>query len=309
MERYSAALRDACLADDIDSFAKRDHTEIGEHGVTLSGGQKARVALARALYSDADVYLLDDPLAAVDAKVSRRLFERSILGLRARGKAVVLVTHQTQYANEADAVFAMDGGELKPVRDSDALREVERRMMATSSNGLATSSSGGVTASAQYDAPVVRSRSSPAADDKTTAVSAATLWFYLAQWGMTLTLAALVPLSFAVSCTTAASTVWITLWSKDALHLTTTRYITGMRAYCVACWDSRVGRCSVLLAGGGDGRHRLCAPDCDCVACHACQHAAARGVAAYHVARPHELLSLDAVGQHRCAFQQGHERR
>ncbi len=56
-----------------------DETHIGERGVTLSGGQKARVSLARAVYNQADIYLLDDPLSAVDTKVARHLFEKSVV--------------------------------------------------------------------------------------------------------------------------------------------------------------------------------------------------------------------------------------
>jgi ABC-type multidrug transport system fused ATPase/permease subunit len=49
-------------------------TEVGERGITVSGGQKARLSLARAVYSNADIYLFDDPISAVDAKVARRLY-------------------------------------------------------------------------------------------------------------------------------------------------------------------------------------------------------------------------------------------
>jgi ATP-binding cassette subfamily C (CFTR/MRP) protein 4 len=55
-------------------FKERDQTIVGEKGITLSGGQKARLAFARALYSDADIYLLDDPISAVDSKVARKLY-------------------------------------------------------------------------------------------------------------------------------------------------------------------------------------------------------------------------------------------
>ena len=60
---------------DIDILPEGDHTLVGERGVTLSGGQKARVSLARAVYRKADIYLLDDPLSAVDAAVSRHIFD------------------------------------------------------------------------------------------------------------------------------------------------------------------------------------------------------------------------------------------
>lgn len=79
-----------------------------EKGINLSGGQKQRVSLARAVYSDADIYLLDDPLSAVDAHVARFLVEKCLLGIL-REKTVVLVTHQLQFVPQlADHVGAMD---------------------------------------------------------------------------------------------------------------------------------------------------------------------------------------------------------
>ena len=63
------------LLQDLDEFSHRDLTRVGDRGVTLSGGQKARVGLARAVHYDADIYLLDDPLSAVDATVGKHIFE------------------------------------------------------------------------------------------------------------------------------------------------------------------------------------------------------------------------------------------
>lgn len=69
--------------------------QIGERGLNLSGGQRQRVSLARAVYSNHDIYLLDDPLSAVDAHVGRHIFEECIKKTL-RGKTVLLVTHQLQ---------------------------------------------------------------------------------------------------------------------------------------------------------------------------------------------------------------------
>ena len=79
---------------------------IGDKGVNLSGGQKARISLARALYADADLYLLDDPLAAVDPKVAKNIFDQCI-GPHSllRGKTRILVTHQTHFLVEMDQMF------------------------------------------------------------------------------------------------------------------------------------------------------------------------------------------------------------
>lgn len=90
--RYQVAAEQAQLLPDLEMWPDGDATEIGDRGVTLSGGQKARVSIARAVYADADVYLMDDPLAAVDTHVGRALFERCIRGVL-RSKTVILVRY------------------------------------------------------------------------------------------------------------------------------------------------------------------------------------------------------------------------
>ncbi|KAJ7363563.1 hypothetical protein OS493_009723 [Desmophyllum pertusum] len=103
---------DICgLTKDLAVFNNGDLTEIGQRGVTLSGGQKARVGLARAVYSDADIYLLDDPLSAVDTKVGRALFESCILG-HLSSRICLLVTHQLQYLKDVDCIAVMEKGSV-----------------------------------------------------------------------------------------------------------------------------------------------------------------------------------------------------
>lgn len=79
--RYQEVLEKCCLVEDLEMLPFRDLTEIGERGVNLSGGQKQRVQLARALYQDADIYLLDDPFSAVDAHTATSLFNVSIISI------------------------------------------------------------------------------------------------------------------------------------------------------------------------------------------------------------------------------------
>jgi ABC-type multidrug transport system ATPase subunit len=99
---------DACgLRSDFEGMPFRDLTEVGERGVTLSGGQKARLSLARAVYANHDVYLLDDPLSAVDVHVGKHIFDKCIRGLL-RNKIVVLVTHQTQFLPLVDRVLVLN---------------------------------------------------------------------------------------------------------------------------------------------------------------------------------------------------------
>uniref|UniRef100_A0A4W4ELJ6 ATP-binding cassette, sub-family C (CFTR/MRP), member 4 n=1 Tax=Electrophorus electricus TaxID=8005 RepID=A0A4W4ELJ6_ELEEL len=110
-QRYEKVLRACALKRDMELLPEGDLTLIGDRGATLSGGQKARVNLARAVYQDADIYLLDDPLSAVDAEVGRHLFEHCICGIL-KEKPRILVTHQLQYLKAADHILVLKEGQL-----------------------------------------------------------------------------------------------------------------------------------------------------------------------------------------------------
>ncbi|KAF6715603.1 Multidrug resistance-associated protein 4 [Oryzias melastigma] len=110
-QKYDRVVKACALKRDLELLPAGDQTVIGDRGATLSGGQKARVNLARAVYQDADIYLLDDPLSAVDAEVGRHLFEKCICGLLRR-KPRVLVTHQLQYLKEADQIVILKEGHM-----------------------------------------------------------------------------------------------------------------------------------------------------------------------------------------------------
>jgi len=110
--KFNAAIYAACMTDDLKIFKDGVMTEIGERGINVSGGQKARIALARAVFSDADIYLLDDPLSAVDAHVGSHLFDKCIkeaLG----GKTRILVTHHVNVLPHCDHVIILENGAIK----------------------------------------------------------------------------------------------------------------------------------------------------------------------------------------------------
>lgn len=111
-EKYNAAIEASQLVVDMGVWQNGDMTEIGERGITLSGGQKQRVSIARAVYADADVYILDDPLSAVDAHVGRHLFNDCLAGILA-GKTIILVTNAVHYLPHADNIIWMQGGKIK----------------------------------------------------------------------------------------------------------------------------------------------------------------------------------------------------
>lgn len=95
------------LTKDFQQFPYGDLSNVGEAGSSLSGGQKARINLARAVYRQADIYLLDDPLSAVDTRVAKHIFYRCIKEYL-NGKTRILVTHQLQFAKQADNIAVLD---------------------------------------------------------------------------------------------------------------------------------------------------------------------------------------------------------
>ena len=121
--KYEKVLECCCLDEDLSIWEKGDETVVGERGLTLSGGQKARLALARALYSDSDIYLLDDPLSAVDAKVARKIHDK-LCGYMVGKKTIILVTHQTHFLQECDEIILIEDGEAKCVRYSKGVESM-----------------------------------------------------------------------------------------------------------------------------------------------------------------------------------------
>ncbi|OQR70921.1 multidrug resistance-associated protein 1-like, partial [Tropilaelaps mercedesae] len=116
MQRYHRIIGKCCLKKDFALFSSGDQTQIGDKGVNLSGGQRQRISLARAVYHDADLYLLDDPLSAVDAHVATDLFE-NVIGPQGllRKKTRVLVTHSIAVLPYVDRVVLMDEGRISRV--------------------------------------------------------------------------------------------------------------------------------------------------------------------------------------------------
>ncbi|KZV72166.1 ABC transporter, partial [Peniophora sp. CONT] len=110
-ERYWKAVKDACLESDLDVLPSGDMTEVGEKGIQLSGGQKQRINICRAIYSDADILIFDDPLSALDAHVGETVFNR-VLADATSGKTRLLVTHALHFLRRADYVYALVDGHI-----------------------------------------------------------------------------------------------------------------------------------------------------------------------------------------------------
>ncbi|XP_010051984.2 ABC transporter C family member 12 [Eucalyptus grandis] len=111
-QRYWKAVSVTQLEHDLDLLPGHDLTEIGERGVNISGGQKQRVSMARAVYSNSDVYIFDDPLSALDAHVGRQVFN-SCIKEELRGKTRILVTNQLHFLPQVDRIILVHEGMVK----------------------------------------------------------------------------------------------------------------------------------------------------------------------------------------------------
>lgn len=125
--RYDLVLMVCGLLPDIEILPAGDQTEIGERGINLSGGQKQRVSLARAAYDDADLYLLDDPLSAVDAHVAQHLW-KNLLGPNGllKNKTRILVTHAVQFLGDTDCIVVLKDGQVSETGQYHELMDAGR---------------------------------------------------------------------------------------------------------------------------------------------------------------------------------------
>ncbi|KAF8688038.1 hypothetical protein HU200_042455 [Digitaria exilis] len=119
-QRYKRVIAACSLKKDLELLQYGDQTVIGDRGINLSGGQKQRVQLARALYQDADIYLLDDPFSAVDAHTGSELFKEYILSALAT-KTVIYVTHQVEFLPAADLILVLKDGHITQAGKYDDL--------------------------------------------------------------------------------------------------------------------------------------------------------------------------------------------
>ena len=119
---YEKVIENCALETDLAMLTNGDLTEIGEKGINLSGGQKQRINLARAVYSNRDIYLFDDPLSAVDAHVGKHLFEK-VIGPQGmlQNKTRVLVTHGIGFLPQVDVILVMKDGKISEMGSYESL--------------------------------------------------------------------------------------------------------------------------------------------------------------------------------------------
>nr|CAJ2473608.1 unnamed protein product [Leishmania braziliensis] len=242
------------LEADLRSLASGLETEIGEKGVNLSGGQKARVSLARAVYANRDVYLLDDPLSALDAHVGHHIVHEVLLG-RLRGKTRVLATHQIHLLSLADHIVALQRGRIVFAGDYAAFAEtsLEETLRGELKNDVdASSRDSDVNAEVTgvERAPALTDANTPEAEQRenfgeedlsrlgaaagklmtreekaTGSVPWSTYVAYLSLCGGLPAWGCLLVAFVVTECVNAANGVWLSMWSTDSLKKSADIYL------------------------------------------------------------------------------------
>ncbi|KAI8916966.1 P-loop containing nucleoside triphosphate hydrolase protein [Powellomyces hirtus] len=239
-----SAVRAVCLDADLKVMPHGLGTRIGERGISCSGGQRARIALARAIVSDPDIYLLDDPLAALDVQVGRAVFEQAICGNNMKGKTVIVATHQLHLLPRFDTVVVMKEGRIAESgpfeqlnRNPDSLLASMMRSYTLDKKGDAAEGDGGTTdVGSRADMTALEKEAKEACKEYENQLAVAedrregTVKFhiYLAYFKSAGLLYALVPLIlFPISVAALAmSHISLVIWSENKWGWTSDQYFT-----------------------------------------------------------------------------------
>ncbi|KAK3352376.1 hypothetical protein B0T25DRAFT_184635 [Lasiosphaeria hispida] len=228
--RYDKVIEACCLAPDFAEFQKGDQTEIGESGTALSGGQKSRVALARALYSKSAVLFLDDIFSALDAKTAASLWKLCFCSDMLKGRTILLVTQVPWIPPQADLAITMDGGVVKGLEYN--LGAVRKPITTGSSDGEVGGSDGNGTVAAleaKPAGPVSKPdevTSEMKATGKTARLSVFKYMYYFGSaWYVWLILMMVVLVNGLFLATSFSLSVWVDAYAKpgvvDTIHYAT----------------------------------------------------------------------------------------
>ncbi|KAK2533376.1 Abcc1 [Columba guinea] len=221
--RYKRVIEACALLPDIEILPTGDKTEIGEKGVNLSGGQKQRVSLARAVYCNADVYLFDDPLSAVDAHVGKHIFEK-VIG----PKGILKNKGDDQGLPDASSPSGKEG---KPVENGVLVNEgqgklIHRQLSNSSTYSRETGKSQQQSSTAELQKPLAEKNSwklTEADSAKTGRVKATVYWEYMKAIGVFISFLSI----FLFMCNhiaSLASNYWLSLWTDDPVVNGTQQY-------------------------------------------------------------------------------------
>ncbi|KAI7968222.1 hypothetical protein EIK77_010392 [Talaromyces pinophilus] len=240
---YNTVVNACALRPDFDVFPNGDSTEIGERGITVSGGQKQRLNIARAIYFDADIILMDDPLSAVDAHVGRHIMDQAICGLL-KDKCRILATHQLHVLSRCDRVVVMDDGRINAIDTFDNLMRdnllFQRLMSTTTQDQENDKEKDEEEVEDEIDkldkeelAPVKKTKPGKQAalmqqeDRATTAVGWEVWKAYMLASGHVLFPIFVVLAIVLTNASNIMTSFWLTYWTSGKYNLTTGQYIAG----------------------------------------------------------------------------------
>ncbi|KAJ3153109.1 hypothetical protein HDU89_000737 [Geranomyces variabilis] len=250
-DSYLAQIITDCQLDhDIATLSHGLDTYIGEKGVTLSGGQKARVALARAVYRSADLIILDDPFQALDAKTNARIFDDLLCGPALKNKTVVLVTHQLHLLPRVDRIVVLEAGRIVQhgtfvelmqggegalagmLRDYKFDNETDLRR---DQNEEHDASCDNVPRDAKHPAnsapaPAVAAQAATEEERAKGAITAKTIWSYMRNAGGPGFVAIVVFCSILLAVSTTTSLLFVSWWASDAFSWPSSRYVLSYGA-------------------------------------------------------------------------------
>ncbi|GLH03562.1 ATP-binding cassette sub-family C member Sur [Gryllus bimaculatus] len=225
-ERYREVVRVCALKRDFELLPYGDRTLVGEKGVSLSGGQRARINLARAVYQSADVYLLDDPLSAVDTHVGKQLFDECITSYLG-GKTRILVTHQLQYLQNADHIVMFNNDDDEEEEDADpaatpferAVRMSQRRAsqrQAAAQRRASTLSNGSRAGGDEDEAAALQRGPVENREQRIKgAISWSAYWQYVRAGGSAPFLLFVASAFIVAQVATSGADYWVTFWTRE----------------------------------------------------------------------------------------------
>ena len=223
------AIKTTCFDSDLETFPHGMATQMSEKGNNLSGGQKARLALSRAVYSDADIYLFDDILSALDPRVGRTVFNNCIRHAL-QGKTRVLVTHQLQYLNQVDHIIVVSDGTIVEQGSFDDLVASNGELTRLLSDVQTTSESDNNTKKDEKRKSTSGPPKAMVKQEETTdqviaeeernmgAVDVATWWAYLKATGGIRMIVMLLLEIILLQSSVVILSQWLTWWTEDTWH-------------------------------------------------------------------------------------------
>nr|POE49106.1 oligomycin resistance atp-dependent permease yor1 [Quercus suber] len=229
-QQYDIVIDAAGLRPDLELLPFGDQTEIGERGITVSGGQKQRLNIARAIYFGADIVIMDDPLSAVDAHVGKHIMDNAICGLL-KDKCRILATHQLHVLHRVDRIVWMKDGKIHKVSTFDELMsndgEFQEMMVATADENKMKSQKIEVEqtkiTSATLGQPAVALMQQE--ERATKAVSWEVYRDYVKATGSSWNLVLVISIVILMQGSTIVSGLWLSWWTSDKFNLSLGQYV------------------------------------------------------------------------------------